>query len=256
MAFDYENYILNQLNIAKASLGYDDYIIRVSSERRFKMDKTDKTLIFIIKRLTGSYVFNIKTQPVQIICYSELNTMTVGMQILDLFTKNHNNESFTLDSDYIKQNYDTVVTLRPMIQSEVGFKASLYCYGSYVICDGIADLEDLQWLNASSVYKDINYITAGIGYAAVLNTTKVSGETISTSEKQEAGLTLSISIMNDNSDFCKKVNSIMLGGTHSKFTFSYKMNGTTYTGVQFVLSQATFTTNKTDAPGLQLTFTR
>lgn len=253
--FNYEDYLLNELNIAKASLGFDDFNIKISSERSFRMpSQTDgKILLFIIKRLTGPYVFNVKTQPIQIICYSEINSMSTGMQILDLFTKTHNNLSQIIDNELVKQNYDTVVTLRPLLPSESGFKASVYCYGNYVVCSDLADITNFNWNS-----KTVNYLTLGIGYSAVLNTTKKSGEEISTSLKQEAGLILSMSLMNDNSDFCKMVNKVMLGteSGNTEFLFNFTLNGVVYSNIAFILTNSSFTTNRTDAPALQLTFTR
>lgn len=256
--FDYENYLLSELNQARVSLGFEDYKIKIAVERSFKMpSKPDgKLLFFVIKNLTGSYIFDtIHTQPVQIICYSEINSMTVAMQVLDYFVKNHNNTSFYDDEDnLIKQNYDTVVTLRPMIPSEVGFKASLYCYGTYVVNENIADIKNLTYMGEL-----VPYTSLGIGYSAVVNTTKVSGEELSTSLKQEAGLVLSITIANyKNNSFCEDVNDVMMGinSGNMQFKFSFDLNTQCYIDLPFILTSATFSTDRENAPTMQLTFTR
>jgi len=183
--------------------------------------------------------------------------MTVVMQILDLFTKNYNNHAFQSDEGLIKETYDTVVTLRPMIQSETGYRASVYCYGSYVICENVADITDFKW-NNNDVLEDIDYIKATFVYSAVLDTQKISGQEISTSQKKEAGATLSLVIPQTNSNFCKLINKIMFGSEpgNTDFKFSFSLNGIAYTNVVYKLDNSTLATAKTDAPGLQLTFTR
>lgn len=273
MSFNYTEYLLNELNISKAALKFDDFKIRVYEERSFKMPREGNTLVFIVKKLTGSYVFNIKSQPVQIICYSELNTMQVALQILDYFAKTHNNHSFTATweekdeddevvsySGLCKEDYDTVVTLRPMIDAETSFKASLYCYGSYTIIEGLSDLEGIKFWYGSgaSAYESIHYISASIGYSAVLNTTKVSGQEISTSIKQEAGMVLTMRLMSDDSIFCSVVRQVMAGldSGNTKFRFGFEPDFGAVLQMDFVLSNATFSTDRVAAPILELTFTR
>lgn len=253
--FNYEDYLLQQLNEAKASLGLDDYTIRVYSERVFKLpSKPNGSLIaFVIKNLNGSYVYNVKTQPIQIICYTEINTMAHAMQILDLFAKQHNSTSmYNEDDELIKQDYGTVITLRPMIATEIGFKASLYCFGTYIVSEKLKDIKNLTYNN-----EVVNFTNAGIGYTAVVNTAKISGQEISKSLKQEAGVVLSLTLINDNSTLVKNANSIMLGGAsgNTKFTFTFELNDTSYTQ-DFIITSATFSTDKENAPTIQITFSR
>jgi len=259
----YEDYLLEKLYECRDALGFEDYQINIAIERSFRMPKNPTGLLFVIKNLPGNYIYNIKTQPIQIIVYSELNDMTVAMQILDLFTKRYNNSSFTDDdNNLIKQTYDTVVTLRPMIQSEIGYRASLYCYGSYVVCEGVADVQDFKWYNDDSTATDknesIDYVKASFAYTAVLDTQKVSGQQISTSQKKEAGAVLTMVIPQTDTNFCKKINSIMMGGSSGNvdFKFSFVLNGVTYTQIVYKLHEVTLTTAKTDAPGLQISFSR
>ena len=254
----YEEYLLSKLYECRDALDFNDYEINIAIERSFRMPKNPTGLLFIIKNLPGNYIYNIKTQPIQIIVYSELNDMTVAMQILDLFSKRYNNTSFEGDEGLYKQNYDSVVTLRPMLQSEAGFRASLYCYGTYVICEDVADVKDLLWYNSTTEeYEDIKYISAGFGYAAVLDTQKVAGTEISTSQKKEAGITLSINLPQTTNNFCKLIDKVMFGAVsgNTDFKFKFTLNGENYE-ITYKLSEASLPHNKVDAPTLQLSFSR
>jgi len=261
MAFDYEEYLLNKLFQCRNELGLEDCDIKISSERSFVMPKDKNTLLFIIKKLTGSYVFqNILTQPLQIIVYSEMQTMNNAMQILDLFAKKYNNNSFYDNNTLIKQNYDTVVSLRPMLGVENGFKASLYCYGNLTIMENVSDIKNLtfNYMDGSTQKSElVNALSTSLGYSAVLNTTKISGQELSTSLKQEAGLTLTLTLPQTDSELCKKLNAISLGEINGNylFNFTFEIYNATKT-LNFVLTTYVLNSNTTDAPALQLTFTR
>lgn len=251
----YKNYLLDQLNICKAELGFNDFIIRVAKERSYELPKEPNELLFVIKNITGSYVLGIKTQPVQIMCYTQLNTIDIAYQILDLFVKLHHQNQFHENSNLVKEDYDTPVVLKPFVESSDGFRMSLYAMGSYVICENVADIQKLQWKNDNNIYEDINYISADLSYGAVLQTSKISGQQLSTSAKQEAGTTLSITMMNYISDFCKKINQIVFGSVNGNTTFSllYKINDVEYQK-DFKLEGVQLSGNRTDAPGLVVSF--
>ena len=261
---NYCDYLLEQLNECRAELSYDEIKIKVSPERSFKLPKDDNILLFVVKNLSGSYNLNIKTQPVQIIVYSELDTFNIAQQILDYFVLTHKNGSeksqFYEDTTLIKQDYSTPVVLKAILPSETGFRATLYTYGQYVECAELQDVKNLKFrvsTRPSPLYEDINYIDATIAYSAVLNTSKKSGEEISTSQKQEAGLTLRLTLMNDSSTFVKRINQIMLGELkgNTTFTITFDLNEDSYR-IPFKLSDASLGTDRTNAPGLTVTFTR
>ena len=85
---DFKTYLLNELHrIAADELNLDNKI-EVAEYRSFKMPEDKTTLLFVIRYITGSYIGNIKTQPLQIFCYCELNDMQTAYMILDAFAKN------------------------------------------------------------------------------------------------------------------------------------------------------------------------
>jgi hypothetical protein len=260
MSLKYCDYLLEELNKTKSELHFDDVKIIVAPERSFKMPKEENVLLFIVKQLTGKYTLNTKTQPFQIIVYSELNTFHIAQQILELFVFNHKNGSpdstFTENGVLIKQDYDTPVALRQFIASETSFKASFYCFGNYVECENLQDIKNVKY-NKYGAITDINYITASIAYGAVLNTTKASGEEISTSMKQEAGMTIQMTLMNDSSDFVKDINKVMLGvlSGNTPFRIAFTLNDVNYSE-NFILTDASFNTDRVNAPGLNVVFTR
>lgn len=262
----YENYLLDELNKVRADLKLNEVTIKVIPERSFKLPKEQNVLLFVVKKLTGAFVLNVKTTPVQVICYSELNTFSIAQQICEYFVKLHHQESFhdTIENEkgeeveaLIKQDYDTPVMLRAILPTDIGFKASMYFFGSYTICEGIADIKNIYMAYRSGVqtrWEEVKYIDTSITYAAVVNTNKVRGQELSTSLKQEAGLTLNMTIMNNDSRFCQRVNSIMLGESsgNSKFRLRFELNGTTYTK-DFTLDNASLSVDRVSAPGLAVT---
>ena len=410
---DFKEYLLNELYRITEELGLDKKI-HVAEWRSFKMPDDKKDLLFVIRYITGSYVGDIKTQPLQVFCYSELDDMTSAYMILDAFSKKHNNYQVTIDGSFIKMNFETPVSMRNFIQSETGYRASVYAFGTYVECEGIDDIKSIKWRNNDfnlapfltnfstftydssvpstptsyhnlannrmykvsyrlfgpedyvfwdenenplnfkltifdkrnniviwrttvlfctytenednhiiltyddettektldlgtnpdndykfmveppaghdsfiqdsetltqqyledyfyevyngSIYnlpdemfeEDIPYLSGSFGYAAVLNTTKVTGEQISKSIKQEAGLTFTMTLMKTTSEFCQYVESIMLGDRtgNSDFYFTFTKTDNSRFTLILKLEQVTLPTDKTSAPNLTLMFRR
>ena len=249
---NFETYLLNELYAIANELGFNNKI-RVAEYRSFQMpeDKTD--ILFVIRYITGNYVGDIKTQPVQLFAYSELDDIDSVYMILDSFSKKHNNYQTTVDGTFAKFNFETPVSMRNFIQSETGYRASVYVYGSYISCDNVSDIKALLWDD-----QDIKYLSATLGYTAVLNTTKISGKELSESVKQEAGLTLSLSLMSTTSDFCKKVEDIMYGTEKGNYAFNFTLinNDDTQRELTMRLETSMKPSSKTEAPTLQLTFRR
>ncbi len=255
MEFNYENWLLNALYGCANELGLECKI-EISSERSFAMPEDKSTLLFIVKRLSGSVLFDsIKVQPVQIICYTEMSTMDKGMQVLDLFTKLYNNNSFTQDGVLIKQTYDTVVSLRPFVATENSFRASLYTYGSITSMNGIADISEVQWYDSDTgEWLDVKPITFGLSYVCAPNTQNVSNSNLSTTEPQDAALTISISLIQNDSKLVKTLNYIAVGLIKQrKIKFRFKLQGTTIVHDTIMTTQG-LTSTLTDAPSLSLVF--
>lgn len=242
---DFENYLKQELyNIAVQELELDNKI-EVVDYRSFKMPEDKTTFLFVIRYLTGGYVGSVKTQPVQIFVYSELNDIENAFLILDIFSKTHNNMQFILDDEFIKMNFDSPVSMRNFIQSENGYRASVYAFGTYIINENVSDIKNIEIDGL-----DINYINASLAYAAVLNTTKLSGVQLSTSMKQEAGLTLTITLMKENNAFCNNIENIMYGAYSGNRTFSVKLikNDDTSKTLDFKIDSITYPTSKLAAP--------
>ena len=260
---DFETYLKQELyTIAVQELGLDNKI-EVVNFRSFKMPEDKSTFLFVIKYLTGNYIGGIKTQPVQIFVYSELNEISNAYLILDYFSKKYNNYQDIINSEFIKINFDTPVSMRNFIQSEEGYRASVYVFGTIITCENVLDIksislnnEDLTVNDETLKFGEIEYLSASFGYTAVLNTTKIKGVQLSTSIKQEAGLTLNLTMMNKENDFCKLINYIMFGDVTGNYEFNFmftKNNGTTQS-VSMKLESISLPTNKTAAPSLTLNF--
>ena len=261
MEFDYENWLLNALYGCAGELGIECKI-EISSERSFAMPEDKSTLLFIVKRLSGSVLFDsIKVQPVQIICYTEMATMDKGMQILDLFTKLYNNNQFTENDILIKQTYDTVVSLKPFVATENSFRASLYTYGTVTLMEGLADIEDFSWWNDEleadsngEKWEKLKPVSIVLAYSCVPNIQKSTTSNLSTTEPQEASLSITLGILQRKTDFCKLVNMIGTGQLpQQKFKFKFKLQG------YDIIHEAIMTTHglnysTTDAPALSLVF--
>lgn len=254
---DFKQYLLDELYAIAKELGLDNKI-EVAEWRSFKMpeDKTD--LLFVIRYITGNYVGDIKSQPVQVFCYSELNDMQSAYMILDSFSKKHNNYQTSYNNNFIKLNFETPVSMRNFIQSEEGYRASVYVFGTYIECEGSSDYKSIELLRENKDPENIPYLGATLSYTAVLNTTKMSGQQLSKSLKQEAGLTLAMNLMNTNSDFCKDLRDIMRGikAGNTDFNFKFTTNDDEVYTINFKLESVTLPSDKTSAPMLQLSFRR
>ena len=257
---DFKEYLLDELYAISVELGLDKKI-HVAEWRSFKMPDDKNDLLFVIRYITGSYVGNIKTQPLQVFCYSELDDMTSAYMILDAFSKKHNNYQTTINGNFIKMNFETPVSMRNFIQSETGYRASVYAFGTYVECEGVDDYKKIE-INLGEDDEDdlfdIPYLSASLGYGAVLNTTKLSGQALNSSIKQEAGLTLVITLMNTKNDFCDLIHDIMFGEESGNYTFRFILtkNDDTTDEINMKLESVIFPTDKTSAPTLTLNFRR
>ena len=252
---DFENYLLNELYTIANNNGITSKI-HVAEYRSFKMPDNPEDLLFVIRYITGNYVGDVKTQPLQIFCYCELNDMASAYLILDEFSKSHNNLQFKDGNNFIKMNFETPVSMRNFIQSETGYRASVYAFGTYIECAGSYDFENISVeLNDEEVF-NIPYLTATLGYAAVLNTTKMSGQQLNVSIKQEAGITLSMTLMNTNNDFCNKIRSIVKGVESGNylFKFTFKEDEDNDFELDMRLESVTWPSDKTSASALTLTF--
>ena len=245
---DFKQYLLQELYSIANELELNNKI-QVAEFRSFEMPEDKTTLLFVIRYITGSYVGNVKTQPLQIFCYSELNDVQSAYLILDSFSKKHNNYQTMIGNNFVKLNFETPVSMRNFIQAEAGYKASVYAFGTYVECEGVDDEDDLF---------NIPYLSASLGYGAVLNTTKLSGQALNSSIKQEAGLTLVITLMNTKNDFCDLIHDIMFGEESGNYTFRFILtkNDDTTDEINMKLESVIFPTDKTSAPTLTLNFRR
>lgn len=251
---NYEEYLLNELYIIAP-----DEKFEIVEERSFKLPEDRNTMLVVVKRITGSYTGNILTQPIQIFIYTELNKMQDAFDILDTFSKTHNNWQSYIDSTtLLKQNFQTPVSLRNFVNAEEGYRASVYCYGVYVVAENLNDIQKIELsvtIDSKPVNIPVNYLTASIGYAAVLNTTKISGQELSTSMKQESGLTLTLNLIHYNDYFNNVVDGIMAGNTSGNYDFvfilTYSSGAVTY---HMKLDTAVFQTDKQNAPSFNLTF--
>lgn len=253
----FEEYLLNELYDIATELGIENKI-NVAEYRSFKMPDNKEDLLFVIRYITGNYVGNVKTQPMQIFCYSQLNDMQSAYLILDTFSKKHNNYQTTIDGNFIKMNFETPVSMRNFVQSETGYRASVYCFGTYIECEGAFDFAKIT-IGTGNSETAIPYLSASLGYVAVLNTTKVSGQQLNKSIKQEAGLTLSLSLMNTGSDFCKDIRDIMFGtkAGNTAFVFNFYTDDDSLTAdysVTMKLESSTLPSDKQSASVLTLTF--
>lgn len=265
---EFKEYLLNELYSIAQENGIENEI-NVAEYRSFKMPDNKEDLLFVIKPITGGYVGGVKTQPLQIFCYSQLNNMQSAYLLLDTFAKKHSQfqmvENYIDDeqnqhSDFIKMNFDTPVSMRNFIQSEEGYRASVYCFGTIIICPDIRDISKIEYYvrteGSTDIYENIEFLDATLSYGAVLNTTKYAGQELSVSIKQEAGLTLSMTLVNKYNLFCGAVNNVAYGIVAGNTNFRFKITQTSGSirYVDMKLENAICPSSKTAAPTLTLTF--
>ena len=144
--------------------------------------------------------------------------------------------------------------MRNFIQSEIGYRASVYSFGSYIECEDAIIINKIEYEYATNKFFEIPFISASLNYTAVLNTVKFSNQQLSQSMKKEAGLSLVINLVDSDNGFCTMVRAILYGNNPGNTDFKFRITDNDTHSITMKLETAILPTDKQSAQLLQLTF--
>ena len=266
--FDYESYLREKLNQIRIARGYD-LNIEISSEQAFVKIKTysPKTIYVVIKKLATTYMYDVLTQPIQLMVLAEQNTLDDTKKLIDEFTNSYNwlNEIIEGESGqytYIKQQYSNAVVLNNFDEVKWGYRSMLYITGDLVIMENVCDVSATinNVVKRGSILVDNNEVkplTFNLAYQMTGNTQPVGESRIAITEKTMSTISIAMSIQMVGSDFLSKVLNISSGNTNGNELFNFSF---TFYNVSFALglklSSCQIVTSPNNIPTIQLGFTR
>ena len=109
----YKEWLRDRLVECKNALDFNNYNIEVYNEQDYAKNRSikAKTMTVIVKFLSSAMVFNVKTQPIQMLVITEENSISVANTILTSFSERYNFKVEIDGSTYVKHMYATPAVL-------------------------------------------------------------------------------------------------------------------------------------------------
>ena len=260
--FNYENYLINELNAIAHTMNYDGKII-VVNEQEFvdEIFNEHNTIYFIVKHLGSTITYEGKSTPLQITIISEANSLEMAQAIATEFASSHNWETYT-NGVYMKQQYSTPAVISNFNDVSNEYRSLLYFSGYIFIIDDILDLTSLTiTLKVNNVDTAIEVKPSDFqfDYAMQGNTQPVGGNKISTTTKSTSTNDISIVVpaIEKYKALIQKALDIAKGEETGNFDFPFKY---TLCGVSFhfnyKLVSCKFATKPNQIPSFILGFMR
>ena len=230
--FDYEEYLREKLNQINITRGYN-LTIEVASEQAFVKIKTflPDTIYVMIKKLATTYMYDVLTQPIQLMILAEQNQMETTKKLVDEFTNSYNWLSEIVEGTsgnytYVKQQYSNAVVINNFNVVGWGYRTMLYITGDLAIMENVCDISATidNVVKRGSILVDSNEVkplTFNISYNMTGNTQPIGTERIATTEKTMSTLSIAMSVQMIGSSFVNKVLGIMNGTTSGNELFNF-----------------------------------
>ena len=250
----YKEWLRNRLVECKNALDFNNYNIEVYNEQDYAKNRSikAKTMTVIVKFLSSAMVFNVKTQPIQMLVITEENSISVANTILTSFSERYNFKVEIDGSTYVKHMYATPAVLSNFNLIGIGLRTVLYVNTTLFILEDVMDITDLKVDG-----KKINAISATIGYAMTGDTQPFDGGYAKT-EKSFATFVLTVNVPCIKSDFAEKCVKIMNQSSQDKgnedFVFDFKVGEIPFNDFSMKLVGATLSTAINNVPSLQMSF--
>lgn len=182
MKFNYENYLLQELN--------SDKIVVLSEQLFAKGGEFEPDKIYVVtKYLASSIEFGAETQPIQILILSEQNGLQEAKEIFETFTQTHNWRAGTFDGTFIKQQYTSPVVMSNFNEVNYGMRSVLYVSATLFIMENISDVENLKIMGVS-----VKPLSFQWSYQMSGNTQPIGGDMIASTVKNMATFQAALSI--------------------------------------------------------------
>jgi hypothetical protein len=252
---EYKAYLQEQLDAlyTAASTGATPifetgYTFKVVEEASFAdPDETAKTILVVVKYLTGIIMSSSVAYPVQLMVYAEANGIEVARYILDTFATTKSMTAFIRTFKYYKQTYSTSVVMSQFNPGPDGFRGMIYLSGTLVVTENIMDIAYIKVMG-----KTITTNSVSISYNAQPDNQRVEGQEINTTLKHSASVMIQFDTINidDVADgtlsqnrFYTALKNLRNGSISGNTTFLvelYKADNTLYESyTMLVINQAT-----------------
>lgn len=258
----YKEWLFNRLIEIKNSLDFNDFNIEVFDEQDYAKHRSikPKTITVVIKFLSSTMVFSVKTQPIQMLVFTEENGLGVANSIITKFTETYNFNVIPDGATYVKHMYATPAVLSNFNLIGIGLRTVLYVNTTLFILDDVMDITNLQ-VEISGVNNgdpiDIDMISATIGYTMTGDSQPFSsGHAITVKNFSTFVMTINVSCV--KTPFTQRCVEIMRGNSSGKgnesFVFNFNIGDIAFASISMKLTGATITTAVNNVPSLQLSF--
>lgn len=261
MNWNYNDFLTEKLTVIARDLGYNGDIL-VSDELAFTKAKSysENTIYFVVKRLTSIITNETETQPIQIICLCEQNSLVNATSILNQFVDENNWKIIETNESNVKakQEYSKPVVISNFDEVGYGYRSVIYLTGNIFLIRNLLDVETVGITadNKTTTFKPLNFTWS---YVMTPNTQQEKSDNLSSSVKSVSVVNIGFSIAFTETDLISSILSVMSGtDTGNKtFTLSFvlKTGGTPIT-YDMKLISASVNTTQSSIAGLQVGFIR
>lgn len=142
----YKQWLRARLIEIKNTLDFQAYDIEVFNEQDYAKQRSIKprTITVITKFLSSNLIFQAKTQPIQMIIFTEENSMSVANSIITKFCEDWNFRVVIDGTTYTKQMYSTPVVLSNFQMIGSGQRTVFYVSATLFILEDVMDIENLR----------------------------------------------------------------------------------------------------------------
>jgi hypothetical protein len=268
---EYKQYLKEQLDLlyTAASTGVNPifqtgYEFKVVEEASFAdPDETSKTILVVVKYLTGIIMSSSIAYPIQLMVYAEANGIEVARYILDTFATTKSMTAFIRNFKYYKQTYSTSVVMSQFNQGPDGFRGMIYLSGTLVVTENIQDIAYIRVMG-----KKITTNSVTVSYNVQPDNQRVEGQEINTTLKHTASVMVQFDTINidDVADgtqtqnrFYTALKNLRTGTISGNTTFLvqlYKADDTLYESYNMIVINQANVYVPGDLPRIQITMMR
>lgn len=254
----YKEWLKNRLVECKNALDFKDYNIEVYNEQDYAKNRSikAKTMTVIVKFLSSTMVFNVKTQPIQMLIITEENSISVANSILTDFCEKYNFKVVIDEKTYVKHMYSTPAVLSNFNLIGIGLRTVLYVNTTLFILEDVMDITDLKVKIDNKTIK-VDTISATIGYTMTGDTQPFDSGYAKT-EKSFATFVMTINVPCVENELTEKCVKIMNQSSADKgnedFNFSFKVGSIDFNNFVMKFTGATLSTAINNVPSLQMSF--
>lgn len=255
---EYKQWLKDRLNEVKNDLDFKDFSVEVYNEQDYAKHRSikPKTITVVIKFLSDTKLFSVRTQPVQTLVITEENGIGVANSIFSRFAEIYNFAIVSHGTTYVKHMYSSPTVLSNFNLIGIGLRTVLYVNTTLFILEDVMDITDLEIDG-----EKIQLLSATIGYTMTGDTQPFGGGYAKT-EKNFSTFTMVVTVPCVKNNFTEKCVKLMNMGKgtpdypyfDASFDVSFSVAELEFE-FDMKLTGATLTTAANNVPSLQLSFT-